>query len=53
LGERRLCKPEVTGSIPVISTKKVTLLPARDRVKIATLFDNCIGDKKASIFITL
>ena len=23
MGERRLCKPEVTGSIPVISTKDV------------------------------
>ena len=29
LGERRLCKPEVTGSIPVISTSEnQMLLPA-------------------------
>jgi hypothetical protein len=28
LGERRLCKPEVTGSIPVISTIKESLLAA-------------------------
>jgi hypothetical protein len=52
LGERRLCKPEVTGSIPVISTSEIRhFFRPRGRVKIKnSLFDNSIGDRKASIF---
>jgi hypothetical protein len=49
LGERRLCKPEVTGSIPVISTKREASLgsePGEDNRSLTTAY----GDKKASIF---
>ena len=40
MGERRLCKPEVTGSIPVISTNakreiEVVPVPPRPRERIS------------------
>ena len=38
MGEHRLCKPEVTGSIPVISTKVVILTELSGFPRL--LFDN-------------
>jgi hypothetical protein len=34
LGERRLCKPEVTGSIPVISTREISVAVVCDGADI-------------------
>ena len=45
MGERRLCKPEVTGSIPVISTG------ARSASRRRPLFDNYIGMTGTALYI--
>ena len=49
LGERRLCKPEVTGSIPVSSTESA-LIPSGCSGVTRFVFDNLIDIETIFVF---